>query len=302
MMSEQPVSVDSRVFSASFGREPLAATHTLVDHQLLTLDAIAELADSLPRDAVERHEAKQPKLLPGGAPDVGGAPSDTVRGIESNGCWMVLWYIEQSRPYAELLDRCLDSIRHLIPAPEGGMRRPEAFLFLSAPGAVTPVHFDPEHNFLLQIRGWKEMHVCRFEDPNDQLGELNRYYDGGHRNLEALPAEHETFRLDPGKGVYVPSFMPHWVQNGDMASISLSITFRTRRSERAERAHAVNAWLRRVGTHPQAPGSSELADRTKELGYVCLLGWRSRAGRIRRQLASRRVTLPHRAERPRAAA
>jgi len=40
----------------------------------------------------------------------------------------------------------------------------QAFIFVSSPEAVTPLHMDPEHNFLLQVRGLKTLHLF---DPND---------------------------------------------------------------------------------------------------------------------------------------
>jgi hypothetical protein len=290
--------IDPQAFQEGFGREPLGVRHTLADHPLLTLDAIAELADSLSLRSIERHSANLPVVMPGGADPVSGKPSETVRNIEHNGCWMVLWYIEQSPAYANLLRECLDDVKPYLPPHVGGMQREEAFLFLSAPEAVTPVHFDPEHNFLLQIRGRKEMNVCKFENRDAELAELDRYFDGGHRNLDAMPSGQKTFRLDPGDGVYVPSFMPHWVQNGDQVSVSLSITFRTRLSERAERVHALNARLRRLHLEPGPPGKSAVADHTKEIAYVTFFGWRSRLGRLRRQLAGRRhAAAPTAAER-----
>jgi hypothetical protein len=264
----------------------VAVEHTLVDHPLLRLEAIAELADSLPPHAIERHRADLPMVLPGGAPDVGGRPSETVLGIEDNGCWMVLWYVEQAAQYKALLDACLDGV---VPYAEreGGMQRQEAFIFLSAPNAMTPVHFDPEHNFLLQIKGAKDMNVCPFPDARKGQAELDRYYDGGHRNLEAVPSEGTTFRLQPGHGVYVPTFVPHWVQNGAEASISLSITFRTGASERTERVNALNARLRRIGLRPKPPGRSRGSDRAKEAAYVATFVLRSRLGRLRRALRAR---------------
>jgi hypothetical protein len=287
-MLERPIELDDQAFTKAFARGPMSVRHSLVEEPLLKLEAIAGLADTLPPDSVERHAADLPMVMPGGAPELSGRPSDTVREIETNNGWMVLWYLEQSGPYAELLQRCLAGVAPSIPEEEGTMRRQEEFLFLSAPGAVTPVHFDPEHNFLLQIRGTKDMNVCKFPDEEAEQQELARYYDGGHRNLEAVPSDATTFRLQPGDGVYVPSFMPHWVKNGDRASISLSITFRTAVSERAERVHVVNARLRGLGLDPSPPGRSAAADRGKALSYTCFFGWRSRAGRLRRQLASRR--------------
>jgi hypothetical protein len=271
-------------FTELFLREPARVRHSLLEHPLLTLDAIAELADTLPLKYVERHHAHLPKVMPGGAPEVGGRPSETVREIERNDCWMVLWYLEQAPEYAALLDQTLDQVKQYT-ARDGGMRRREAFLFISAPDAVTPIHFDPEHNFLLQIRGTKDISVCQFPDAVSAQRELDRYYDGGHRNLEAMPSEETKFRLEPGDGVYVPTFAPHWVQNGGGVSISLSITFRTPASERAERVNALNAKLRKA-TRP--PGADARADRLKELGYLGFVGWKHRLGRLRRTVARHR--------------
>jgi JmjC domain len=284
---ERLLQLDRESFARAFARDPCAVHHSLVLDPLLSLDAIAELADAMPLKRVERHRADLPMVMPGGAPELQGPPSETVRTIETNNCWLVLWYIEQVPEYAELLDSCLDVVEPYVKDREGGMCRREAFLFLSAPDAVTPVHFDAEHNFLLQIKGVKDMNVCKFPDAAVAQKELDRYYDGGHRNLEAMPSESTLFRLHPGDGVYVPSFMPHWVKNGNEASISLSITFRTEVSERNERVQYVNARLRRLRFSPQPPGQSERADRLKEIGFVTLLGWRDHVGRLKR--VARRV-------------
>jgi hypothetical protein len=244
-MSDNLLILDGELFAEAFARRPAAVRHTLVDHPLLTLDAIAALADRLPIKAIERHQGKMPLLMPGGAPYLQGRPSDTVRGIESNGAWMVLWNIEQAPEYKALMDAILDEAQQSIGGRDGGMRNRQAFLFLSAPDALTPVHFDAEHNFLLQIRGTKSMNVGRFANDGDRLRELDRYYDGGHRNLEVMPIDVQAFEMSPGDGTYVPSYAPHFVQNGPTVSVSLSITFRTRLSERAENVHVFNSNMRR---------------------------------------------------------
>lgn len=255
--------VDRASFADAFGRRPFGVKHTLVDHPLLTLDAIADLADRFP-GRIERHQADMPLVMPEGAPEISGPPSETVRGIDGNGCWMVFWYIEQVPEYKALLDQCLDEAESYLPSAVGRTQQREAFLFLSAPNALTPVHFDPEHNFLLQIRGHKDMHICAFPSRESARQEFKRYYDGGHRNLETLPSEGVNFPLDPSDGVYVPSHMPHWVQNGQRASISLSITFRTRASRRLERVERVNATMRRLRMAPQPAGVSRGRDIAKE--------------------------------------
>jgi hypothetical protein len=189
---------------------------------------------------------------------------------------MVFWYIHQDPAYKALLDRCLDEAESYLPNGAGPAVQREAFLFLSAPNAVTPIHFDPEHNFLLQIRGHKDMNVCPFPSVDAERRELDRYHDGiafrtgEHRNLLSLPPDGEVFGLDPGRGVYVPSFMPHWVQNGPRASVSLSITFRSRESLRAERVHKINSHMRHLHLHPTPAGVSPARDRAKEAVWLAV--------------------------------
>jgi hypothetical protein len=272
--------LDQAEFAEAFGRRPFGVRHNLVDDPALSLEAIAELADRFP-GKVESHRSDLPSVMPGGAPELDSSPGDMVRGIEENGCWMVFWYIDQDAIFKDLLDRCLDEAEGYLPPGAGPAIQRECFLFLSAPNAVTPVHFDPEHNFLLQIRGHKDMNVCQFPTRQAELRELDRYHDGGDRNLPDIPSQGEVFGLDPGLGVYVPSFMPHWVQNGPRASISLSITFRSRDSLRAERVHRINSRLRRLRLSPLPAGQSAARDRAKESLWLTVRGSQRRVAALR---------------------
>jgi hypothetical protein len=270
-------------FADGFGRRPMGVAHNLADHPLLSLQAIAELADRFP-GRVERHRSDLPNVMPGGVSDLEESPGEIVRGIDHNGAWMVFWYVDQDPAYKDLLDRCLDEAETYLPPGVGVTYQREAFLFLSAPDAVTPVHFDPEHNFLLQIRGHKDMNVCPFPSPEIERRELDRYHDGGDRNLEAVPSAGEVFGLEPGLGVYLPSFMPHWVKNGPEPSISLSITFRTRASLRAERVHRINARLRALRLSPRPAGVSTVSDIAKESLWITVRGSHRRLVGLKRSL------------------
>src|SRR5579872_556535 len=99
----------------AIGRREFGIHHELAHHPLFSLEALAVLADALPARAVERHRAVQPLLVPGGAEDIPGSPSDSVRTIETNGLWIVLWNIEQARDYGQLLDAILDEARPFLP-------------------------------------------------------------------------------------------------------------------------------------------------------------------------------------------
>jgi Cupin superfamily protein len=247
--------IDPERFSADFARRPFTVEHSLTEHPLLSVESIARLAERIPEDSVEHNRGDVPEVLASGeAPQADLTPGEIARGIETNGCWMVLKHIEQDPEYKRLLDEALDEVAPLVSDREGGMHKREGFIFLSAPNSVTPSHIDPEHNFLLQVRGWKEMHVGSFSDPEAEQQLLERYYSGGHRNIDWKPEEATNYRLDPGDGVYVPVHAPHFVRNGDGVSVSLSITWFTPTIERDARVYALNARLRRLGLSPAGPG------------------------------------------------
>lgn len=268
-MHDRLLDLDPAAFAEHFAARPMALRHGLVDHPLLTLDALGDLADALPADQVEHNLGAVPEVLgrDTAAPQADLTPGEVARSIDTNGCWMVLKRVEQVPAYRALLDACLDEVAPLVQDREGGMAHREAFVFLSAAGSVTPSHIDPEHNFLLQVRGTKDMVVGAFPDPATEQRELERYHSGSHRNLDWRPDEATTFPMAPGDGVYVPVHAPHLVRNGPSPSISFSITWYTPAVQQAQRLHQVNARLRRLHLSPGMPGRRPRADRLK-LGLV----------------------------------
>lgn len=250
--------------AASFAKSPMAVNHHLDDHPLFNLDRIAQLADSLDSSQIEANPGNVPEVLPGGeVPKSDLGPGEIVRGIDSNGYWIVLKRVNTDPEYRRLLDDSLDYVIPLVAHREGGAVRKEAFIFISAPNSTTPSHIDPEHNLLLQIRGSKKMVVGGFDSPESEQREIERYYGGGHRNLATLPSDALTFDLTPGDGVYMPVHAPHMVKNGPEISISFSITFYTEASERLGDLYSVNARLRRLHLNPSIPGTRPRGDRLK---------------------------------------
>lgn len=261
----QLLEFDPQEMAASFAKSPMAVKHNLVDHPLFNLERIAQLADSLDESQIEANPGDVPEVLPGGeVPKTENlSPGEIVRGIDSNGYWIVLKRVNTDPEYRELLDDSLDYVIPLVAHREGGAVRKEAFIFISAPNSTTPSHIDPEHNLLLQIRGSKKMIVGGFDSPEAEQREIERYYGGGHRNLPNLPSDALTFDLTPGDGVYMPVHAPHMVKNGPEISISFSITFYTEASERLGDLYSVNARLRRLRLNPSLPGTRPRADRVK---------------------------------------
>jgi len=141
---------------------------------------------------------------------------------------------------------------------------------------VTPFHLDPEHNFLLQIRGTKTVSMWDREDrfvlPDSELEKFYAAFE--HRNLPFRDVFQTTawkVPLLPGQGLHFPVAVPHWVQNGPEVSVSFSITFRSESSQARELVYRANAKLRKLGLSPRPPGQSILLDSTKRAAFAALL-------------------------------
>lgn len=266
MRAARVVDIDSAAFAEGFGRRSVAVHHSLADHPLFTIDAIAELADRLPPGSVRREQKDLPLANSGfGYVDVGaGSPSQTIRDVERSGVRVSLRDIQQAPEYRKLINECLDEVEELVADREGGMTRRAGYLFISAPASTTPMHFDVEHSFLLQVKGIKHVSVASFDhDPVARHRELDRYIDGKECDFDAMQEAAVTIRLEPGVGVYLPSYVPHWVETEAGVSVSFSIPFFTSYTERAEGVSRINRRLRQLRLSPRPLGASEPVDRRK---------------------------------------
>ncbi|WP_271077368.1 cupin-like domain-containing protein [Aurantiacibacter sp. MUD61] len=243
--------------ATSYPEGALKIEHNLIDHPLLEIDKIALLAESLPEESVEYNRGDLPYGVDGKPEGNGLSIGDTIRNIDTTKSWAVLKNVEQKKPFASLLSELLEELRPTIEERTGPLLTPQAYIFISSPDAVTPLHFDPEHNILMQLRGTKTMTVYPAGDrrfASDKSHEA--YHRGGprelpwHRNHEraGLP-----FKLGPSEGVYVPVMSPHYVQNGPDVSISLSITWRSEWSYAEADARAFNGLIRKFGLKPNPP-------------------------------------------------
>jgi hypothetical protein len=259
------VDIDAAEFANAFARRSMAVHHGLSEHPLFELDAIAELADRLPPDSVRRERGNLPLATYGKYVDVGeGPPSETIRNVERTGTRVSLRDIQQAPEYAELINECLDQVEGLVAERQGGMTDRAGYVFISCPASTTPMHFDREHSFLLQVKGVKHVSVAAFEDDPDALQrETDRYVDGRECDFQAMEAVAESFTLEPGVGVYLPSYVPHWVETEAGISISFSIPFDTKYVERAEAVRRINKRMRQLRLSPRPIGSSEPVDKAK---------------------------------------
>lgn len=248
-----------------YPKQPDEFLHELHKDPRLTLEAIADLADRLPRTSVIYDTSSQPLLVPQGGPPRGALarPGDVIRNLDKANAWLTLLNIEDDAAYADLMNRSLDQLEPGMVGMQGNMRHRVGFIFVSSPNSVTPAHFDIEHSLLMQVRGSKVVSFGHFLREEDRRHEVERYWDGSHGRIENLPPELASYQLIPGRGVYIPPIAPHWVHNGPAVSLSVTLTYFTRATERENMIEAFNAKLRRLRMTPRPPGHSVTSERFK---------------------------------------
>jgi Cupin superfamily protein len=273
-LDEAPQTIGQIAFDDAFPGQAAGFTHELHLDDRLTLASVADLADRLPRRSVITDTAGQPLLVPHGGPPRGALerPGDVIRDLHNANAWLTLLNVEDDPGMAEIMNSQLDQLESAMIARRGKrrgkMRKRVAFIFVSSPNSVTPVHFDIEHSLLMQVSGKKTVSIGRFQSDAARRHEMDRYWDGSHGRIETLPPEVATYTLTPGRAVYIPPNTPHWVHNSPNISLSVTLTYFTAATVRENRVEDFNSHLRRRHLKPREPGHSTTIDTAK----ACAMG------------------------------
>src|SRR5215813_11919339 len=155
-LEQVPKTIGQIPFDDAFPARSVGFAHDLPSDDRLTLAAIADLADRLPRRSVIADTAAQPLLAPQGGPPRGALdrPGDVIRDMHNANAWLTLLNVEDDPGMAGLMNAQLDQLESGMTAKQGNrvkMRKRVAFIFVSSPNSVTPVHFDIEHSLLMQV-------------------------------------------------------------------------------------------------------------------------------------------------------
>ena len=269
-----PETIRKIAFDDAFPGRSVGFVHDLHLDGRLTLASVADLADRLPRRSVIADTAAQPLLVPQGGPPRGALerPGDVIRDLRNANAWLTLLNVEEDPGMAELMNTQLDQLESGMIARQGNkrgkMHRRVAFVFVSSPNSVTPVHYGIEHSLLMQVSGQKTVSIGRFQSDAVRRREFDRYWDGSHGRIENLPPEVAAYTLTPGQAVYIPPGTPHWVHNGPDISLSVTLTYFTAATIRENRIEDFNSHLRRRHLNPREPGRSAVVDTAK----VCAMG------------------------------
>ncbi len=267
-------------FTTSFNCAAFAFSHGLHREPLYDLPSLLALAKRL--GPASAYWSTRPVTIGDGWEDQRAREwslEEAVEGVENADTLIVLKDIELDPVYGPVFRRVVEDMAAVVgPMLQNDALHGRATLLVSSPRRITGYHIDAEANFLMQLRGEKTVHV--FDGSDRTLvsrQDLERFYAG---DLNAAPywpdrqGEALTLGFKPGDGVHVPIGWPHWVQNGDNVSVSISINYDLRSNLRQSRVFRFNHRLRRLGFNPTDPGQSPLRDGGKAALFAGIEGVR----------------------------
>jgi hypothetical protein len=264
-----------RALGRSYPLAPICLPHRLAEDPLFTLDRLAEAADAVPDACFEYRVGDGSSGFPM-AERHARRPGEIVRSIEQLGGWAMLKQLDGLPRYDALIARIAAELGPRIAAITGAPQRWRSFVFISATDTLTPRHFDPEYNVLLQLAGAKTVAI----GPGAAVGadELARYRTRGENLLPPTgDGQAASVDLAPGEALYIPYLAPHAVRVRRGVSISLSITWASRWSVAHEHAQHCNAALRAFGLPLPPPPAWPRRSPIRALGGRLL----ARAGVVR---------------------
>jgi len=262
---------DPEVMRASYNRRPFLLRHRLVEHPHFELASLFALCRRMDAEQVSCRIGKVPVDAEFDSSlqryNQGLTLDDTIEHFEARQAYIVIYNPERDAEYRPVIQELVGEVASNTEPIEPGMNWYSTYIFISTQDSVTPYHMDREMNFLLQVRGSK---TVKLWDPFDDeimtptQRELLLSYIGQRPTYRpSFEAKAMVFELEPGLGVHHPFIAPHLVHTGPALSISLAITFRTRRSDTWTNACRFNQRARKLGLRPEPVGRRPLVDQTK---------------------------------------
>ena len=265
--------IEPKTFAEKFNKASFAFQHKLMHQPALSMDRLMELFektlpypdqvywDAGPKDVNQRWNERPGRDFPA---------REAIERIRDNGAWIILFGAERDPEIAALLEESMQEVNELsgnTVFPQMKVR--SAYIFITSPHRTTTYHIDRECNFLLQIRGSKTIHVFdRYDRDVLPESELERFWsvdNNAPRYRQELQDRAQSTLLSPGTGVHIPVNAPHWLQNGDDVSVSLSLNFQFK-NETLGNIYRANHYLRKLGLKPTPPGMNSSLDRLKAFG------------------------------------
>ncbi len=280
--SDRWLEADPAQFKAKFNQTSFEISHHLATHPLFQLPQLMALADrtqkARPADLYYDMGDIRVDQRWDAAPGRSFTADEALRRIENCGAWFIFRSAQRDPEYKVLLDRGMAELKALIgPEINSKIRQEDIIIFVTSPKRVTTYHIDRECNFLLQIRGAKTLYVFDREDrevlPEEEIERFWSVDNNAATYKPHLQNRARAYKLKPGNGVHIPVNCPHWLENDDNVSISLSVNLQFVDSMRAN-VYRANHFLRKMGLKPVPPGVSPARDSVKKAVMGTAIGAR----------------------------
>jgi hypothetical protein len=286
------LNLDDAVFAENYDRVPFGFSHNLHRLALFENEAIRSLCQTYATHPEDYFVALS-------APTAGTAfysvaktplkPHEAFGQLTAGSYKILLKRLERHhRDFRDLLDALFNQVEERLRLHNlsDEVLRLESSIFISAPQATTPFHFDPEVNFFSQIEGEKIYHLYEpsvlAEDEVEPLY-VRATTDIGQVDLARRdPSAEHVFRLQPGAGLHQPQDAPHWVETVGSRSVSYTFVYETRRARKLSRVRSFNAYLRRLHIDPARPGQRAARDTMKAAAMAAAIPVRKQIGKVAR--------------------
>ncbi|MBS0417781.1 MAG: cupin-like domain-containing protein [Proteobacteria bacterium] len=262
--------IDPGLFATHFNKRHFEIQHRLAAHPLFEIPRLLQLAREMAADRPGDiyYDAGVTNIGSRWGTSPAEFPVDqTIERLETAGAWIDLKAAERSAPYAQVLNNCISDLLQVSGRElERKMRRKEMAIFLTSPNRLSTYHMDSECNFLLQLRGEKNISIFPKDDrevlPEE---EIERFWAADTNAAIYKPhLQHRAsvIRLKPGTGVHIPVNAPHWVQNDNNISVTVAILYHSWHQEYLD-LYAANYCLRKMRVSPKPPFQSRWRDSIK---------------------------------------
>lgn len=286
--------LDEGVFAENYDRVPFGFNHNLQSLALFENEALRSLCEAYaahPQDYSVACSAPTAGTVFYSVPKTSLKPHEAFEQLTAGSYKILLKRLERHDDgFRDLLNTLFAQVKDRLRRNRfcDEVVRLESSIFISAPQAKTPFHFDPEVNFFSQIEGEKIYHLYEpsvlGEDEVEPLY-VRATTDIGQVDLARRDASVEhVFRLRPGTGLHQPQDSPHWVETVGSRSISYTFVYETTEGRRRARVRSFNAYLRRLHVDPSRPGERPARDAMKAAAMAAAIPVRRQIGKAVRSV------------------
>lgn len=280
MMSVRPSPVIERLGAGSIDptyTNTFRVAHSLNHHHLLSLEAIADLAEDLSSEWVE-HGSQNAAQIVGFEYTRNQAPEnkrETVLGIAGTDRIVYLDHIETVPRYRALVDELAPTVMDILNLDAADVVKTEGYMFISGGPSTTMAHVDHECNILMVLEGTKRVWLSDIPDPDADRA-VEAMYAGGYGSCDRMPGSMRPYDVSAGEGIFIAPRAAHMIENHPGRCVALSIVVTPASLEEEGRIFRANARLRALGLRPKGPGVNGTVDAVKQLSEKSLARLRGR--------------------------